>query len=605
MPTDTPDTARRGAARLWIALWRDLAPTDQRRLKIAGVAMLVGSILTAFVPVIVGGFVDAVLRDDKSVELSSALTPLLILGGALTGISLLEVVRHQLVHMVTTSFQSDARQSIYSALMRWDLIRYIDGARGAIYGRANRSVEGAERLIKLGAADLLPAVTVALFAIVLAVVRYGVTGLVMALVVPLGFALVAWQVRSQNGIRVEVARAKERIDGDVAAWLGLLDVIRTTGTEFFFNQRVREECLDLRSKELRHHIAMSRFDFAKTVNEAIWLIVTLAVALQLNPTITAGELTGIVLLYLAVTKPLRELHRVIDEGAESALQAHDLLEDLEVPHDASYTRSTEKLGAVATDEALNLHDVAFEHGAGATATGVLRGLSMTIRRGERVGVVGTTGCGKSTLLKILARLLHGASGSIHVNGRPLQSIARDELVEIVGYVSQQPLLFQGTVRENLLMGREDITDEDLARACSRANMHADILRMPCGYDTMIGEEGAKLSGGQRQRLCLARALIRTPPIMLLDEPTSALDGPSQTVVQEAIDGLDDVTMLIVAHRLQTLRSMDRIIVLDQGRIVEQGTFAELEAADGTFSQMLEGERRVTSGAEHSVAEAVS
>ena len=192
-----------------------------------------------------------------------------------------------------------------------------------------------------------------------------------------------------------------------------------------------------------------------------------------------------------------------------------------------------------------------------------------------------------------------------MNGRPLQSIARDELVEIVGYVSQQPLLFQGTVRENLLMGREDITDEDLARACSRANMHADILRMPCGYDTMIGEEGAKLSGGQRQRLCLARALIRTPPIMLLDEPTSALDGPSQTVVQEAIDGLDDVTMLIVAHRLQTLRSMDRIIVLDQGRIVEQGTFAELEAADGTFSQMLEGERRVTSGAEHSVAEAVS
>ena len=527
--------------------------------------MLLGSILTAFIPVIVGGFVDAVLKDNQSVKLSGAVTPLLILGGALTGISVLEVVRHQLVHMVTTSFQSDARQKIYSALMRWDLIRYIDGARGAIYGRANRSVEGAERLIKLGAAELLPAVTVAVFAIVLAIARYGPIGLVMALVVPVGFALVTWQVRSQNGIRVEVARSKERIDGEVAAWLGLLDVIRTTGTEFFFNKRVREECLVLRSKELRHHVAMSKFDFAKTVNESFWLIVTLVVALQLSPTITAGELTGLVLLYLAVTKPLRDLHRVIDEGAESALQAHDLLEDLHAPHDASYTTTaTNKVAAATGGDALDLRDIAFQHGEGASANRVLRGLSMTVARGERVGIVGTTGCGKSTLLKIIARLLHGASGQILINGRPLHSIARDERVEIVGYVSQQPLLFRGTIRENLLMGRADITDDDLARACSRANIHADIVRMPDAYDTMIGEEGAKLSGGQRQRLCLARALIRTPPIMLLDEPTSALDGPSQTAVQDAIDQLDDVTMLIVAHRLHTLRNMDRIIVLDEG-----------------------------------------
>jgi ATP-binding cassette subfamily B protein len=597
-PTTMPD--RFAAARLWTALWRGLAARDRRRLKVAAVAMLLGSILTALVPVIVGGFVDAVLKDDASIELSTAVTPLLILAGALTGISALEVIRHQLVHMVTTSFQSDARQRIYAAVMRWDLVRYVDGARGAIYGRANRSVDGAERLIKLGAADLLPAITVAVFAIAFALARYGLIGLVMAIVVPTGLALVLWQVRSQNGIRVEVARAKERIDGDVSAWLGLLDVIRTTGTEFFFNDRVREACLDLRARELQHHIAMSKFDAAKTVNEAIWLVVTLVAAIELRPDFTAGELTGLVLLYLAVTKPLRELHRVIDEGAESALQARDLIEDLQAPHDASYgTTSPVAAAAPAPDNAaLVLRNVAFQHGDGHEATPVLRGVSTTIARGERVGIVGTTGCGKSTLLKILARLLHNASGEILIEGRPLESVPRNELVGILGYVSQQPLLFRGTVRENLLMGRQDIRDDELARACSRAHIHPEILRMPRGYDTIIGEDGAKLSGGQRQRLCLARALVRTPPIMLLDEPTSALDGPSQTAVQEAIDKLDDVTMLIVAHRLQTLRNMDRIIVLDNGKIVEQGAYHDLEIADGVFSAMLVSERRGAGVADH-------
>jgi ATP-binding cassette subfamily B protein len=597
MHQDKGKRDRWAAFRLWITLWGGLNPTDRHRLKIAGAAMLLGSVLTALVPVIVGYFVDAVLKNHKTVELSSAITPLLILGGVLASISALDVVQHQFVHMVTTSFQSDARQKIYSALMRWDLMRYIDGARGAIYGRANRSVEGAEKLIKLGAAELVPAVAVALFAITLATVRYGVIGVVMALVVPTGFALVLWQVRSQNGIRVEVARAKERIDGDVSAWLGLLDVIRTLGAESFFQSRVREQCLDLRATELRHHIAMSKFDAAKTVNEAIWLLVTLVVTIEVRPHLTAGDLAGVVLLFLAVTKPLRELHRVIDEGAESALQARDLLEDLDAPHDASYAgSSTAVTSASGQAAALTLRGVVFTHAKDTDAeTPVLRGVSANIAPGERIGIVGTTGCGKSTLLKIIARLLHGAEGEIHVGGQKLENISREHLVGMIGYVSQQPLLFAGTIRDNLLMGRDDVTDEELARACSRANIHADILRMPAGYDTVIGEEGSKLSGGQRQRLCLARALVRTPPIMLLDEPTSALDGPSQTVVQEAIDGLDDVTMLIVAHRLHTLRNMDRIIVLEKGEIAEQGKYTELEQAGGLFAQMLAGERRDSTG----------
>lgn len=574
---------------MWLELWHGLSRPDRLRLRIAAAAMLIGSVLTALTPLLVGGFVDHVLNHGTTVQLSAAIAPLAMLGAALGLISALDVVQHQLVHRVTTSFQADARQRIYSALMRWPLIRYVEGARGAIYGRANRSVEGAEKLIKLGTAELLPAVAVALFAIALAIIRYGTIGLVIAVVIPTGFGLVAWQVVSQSSIRTDVRRAKEQIDGDVSAWLALLDVIRITATEGFFNAKIRARTLVLRDTELRHHIAMSLFDAAKAVNEAVCLLLTLVLTLQLRPHITPGQLTGVVLLYLAVTKPLRELHRVIDEGSESAGQAADLLEDLAHPHDPIYTAPSAALTPVGDpSNAFELDGVSFAYAPDAKP--VLRSVNLTIAAGQSVGLVGLSGSGKTTLLRLLARLQPGFCGRILLGGRPLETYVQDELKTILGYVGQRPQLFAGSIRENILMGLE-VDDQALATACRRANILADILRLPAGFESVLGEDGAKLSGGQQQRLCLARSLVRNPSIMLLDEPTSALDAPSQATVQQAIDELNGVTKIIVAHRVNTLRNMDMIVVLDAGRIVEQGTFDQLLANRGLFAAMVEGERQ--------------
>ena len=577
------------ALTMWLGLWRGLNRADRLRLWAAAGAMLIGSVLTALTPLLIGGFVDHALKHGATVELSAAIAPLAMLGAALGLISALDVVQHQLVHTVTTSFQADARQRIYSALMRWPLASYIEGARGAIYSRANRSVEGAEKLIKLGAAELLPAITVALFAITLALIRYGTVGVVIAVVIPIGFGLVTWQVISQSNIRTAVRRAKEQIDGDVSAWLGILDVIRITGTEGFFNAKIRTRTLTLRDTELRHHIAMSLFDAAKAVNEAVWLLLTLVLTLQLRPHITPGQLTGVVLLYLAVTKPLRELHRVIDEGSESAGQAADLLEDLDRPHDPIYTAPAGALAPVGdAPDAFELDDVSFAYSPDAEP--VLCSVDLSIRNGQSVGLVGPSGSGKTTLLRLLARLEPGFGGRILLKGRPLKTYVQDELKTVLGYVGQRPQLFAGSIRENILMGLQ-VDEQALAAACRRANILADILRLPDGFDSALGEDGAKFSGGQQQRLCLARALVRNPSIMLLDEPTSALDPPSQATVQHAIDELSGVTKIIVAHRVNTLHSMDMIVVLDAGRIVERGTFDHLVAHRGLFATMVEGERQ--------------
>lgn len=580
------------SAALWLMLWRDLSRGAKVRLGVAGCAMLIGSIATAATPSLVGNFVDAVYRNGKLVSLTDAWLPIILLAVAAFLIGATGLVRHQQIHAVTTSFTATARERIYNALLRWELSRYVDEAKGALYGRANRSIEGAERLIKLGASDLLPAVLVTVFAVVIAVVQYGLLSLTMVAVVPTGFALVLWQIHSQRGIRVEVVEAKERIDADVTSWLQGIDVIRTLGVEKFFASRIEGRVSTLMRRERRHHFAMANFDAIKLANETVWLVVTLAFALSFGTFASAGDIAGVVLLYLAITRPLADLHRVIDEGSEAALQTAQLKEALDAPHDPSYEVGDQIAGPPQPGprrvSALSLEGLHYRHPGAAYS--VLQNVTGEIYPGERIGVVGASGCGKSTLLKLIARLTHGYSGSIRVGERDIQLMDRAELVHAVGYVGQRATLFQGTIRENLTLGR-DISDDELVRACIRANIHQDILVMPDGYDTVVGEEGARLSGGQSQRLCLARALVAAPPLLMLDEPTSALDAPSQAVVQAAIDELEDVTMVIVAHRLSTLRTTDRILVLEAGQIVEAGSYDELAALGGRFAAMLESERR--------------
>jgi ATP-binding cassette subfamily B protein len=580
---------RANAARLWVGLWRGLDRMDRVRLVIAAVATVIASVATALTPSLVGLFVNGVYRDGELVGLADAWSPLGLLALAAIIIGATGIIRHQQIHTVTTAFTAKMRRRIYAALMRWDLGTYIDDAKGAIYGRANRGVEGAERLIKLGAGDVLPAVLVTVFGVAVAFIQFGWLGFAIIAVVPAGFALVIWQVASQNGIRVQVAGAKEKIDGAVSSWLGGIDVIRTLGVERWFDARISEDTGTLMSRERRHHVAMSLFDALKLVNETIWLLVTLVVAIVTGAATSPGDFASLVLLYFAVTRPLRELHRVIDEASEAALMTRMLMDDLAVPFDRSFEPETAAAASAPTGNAVELRDVRFQH-AGAPEP-VLRGITTSIRIGERVGIVGASGCGKSTLLKQLARLMHGYEGHITLAGRDLNGISRAELVRQVGYVGQRPTLFQGTIRDNLVLGREGIDDEDLRLACTRAYIQDDIDKLPLGLDTLIGEEGARLSGGQSQRLCLARALVSMPPLMLLDEPTSALDTAAQTVVQDAIDALEDLTLVVVAHRLSTMRSMDRILVLSEGRILEQGSYDELAASGGMFAQMLSSEQR--------------
>ncbi|KAJ2899894.1 putative leptomycin b resistance protein pmd1 protein [Zalerion maritima] len=220
---------------------------------------------------------------------------------------------------------------------------------------------------------------------------------------------------------------------------------------------------------------------------------------------------------------------------------------------------------------------------------VLRGLNLDVRPGQYVALVGASGCGKSTTISLLERFYDPLAGGIYVDGREISSLKVNEYRSLIALVSQEPTLYQGTIKDNIILGcpREDVTDEAIEFACQEANIHSFILSLPEGFDTVVGSKGALLSGGQKQRIAIARALIRDPKILLLDEATSALDSESEHVVQAALDkAAKGRTTIAVAHRLSTIQKADVIYVFDQGRIVEEGTHGELMKKGGRYAELV-------------------
>ncbi|MEL0212202.1 MAG: ATP-binding cassette domain-containing protein, partial [Novosphingobium sp.] len=212
--------------------------------------------------------------------------------------------------------------------------------------------------------------------------------------------------------------------------------------------------------------------------------------------------------------------------------------------------------------------------------------SLTVEPGETVAIVGPSGAGKSTLFLLAQRFYDPHGGTVRIDGVPLTSADPAEIRARTALVPQDATLFAASARDNLRYGNWEASDEQIWEAACAANAEQFLRDLPQGLDTFLGEDGARLSGGQRQRIAIARAVLRNSPILLLDEATSALDAESERLVQEALDRLmQDRTTLVIAHRLATIRAADRIVVMDAGRIVEQGTPASLSAADGLYARL--------------------
>jgi subfamily B ATP-binding cassette protein MsbA len=305
--------------------------------------------------------------------------------------------------------------------------------------------------------------------------------------------------------------------------------------------------------------------------------------------LTGAELLVFLVQVMRLLQPLKQLSQVPSAAQQSLASAERIFDVLDAPSETANDRGTRTAAVFA--QSLAFEGVGFQYDGG---TAALTDVTFCARKGEVVALVGASGAGKSTLVDLIPRFLDPTHGRILLDGVDLRDIRLDALRSLTGIVSQDTVLFNDTVRANVAFGRPDATPAQLAAAAQAANALAFIEALPQGWDTNLGERGTRLSGGQRQRLAIARALVSDPPILILDEATSALDVESERLVQEAIDRLlVGRTVFVIAHRLATIQHADRILVLDGGRLVEDGSHAELLARGGAYARLhaLQFDRR--------------
>lgn len=387
-------------------------------------------------------------------------------------------------------------------------------------------------------------------------------------------------------INAAASAAQNRLSGELSDSITNILAVKTAGREAYEQSLFEQANQDVKSadsKRMRRTVKTG----AVTSSLIVAMMGLTAVFIAGGNAwfgISAGTLVMMFTYTNTLTNRFNMLSQMFQQINRAFGEAHDLTVALDEPRLVA-----DRPGAPALSVprgAIAFEHVDFRYADAGTADAVFRDFSLNIPAGQRVGLVGRSGSGKTTLTTLLLRLADLTGGRIVIDGQDIAQVSQVSLRQHIAYVPQEPLLFHRTVRENIAYGRPDATEEEIRRAAAEANALEFIERLPQGFDTVTGERGVKLSGGQRQRIAIARAILVDAPILVLDEATSALDSESERLIQDALENLmRGRTSLVIAHRLSTVAALDRIVVLRDGRIVEDGTHAQLVGAGGEYARL--------------------
>src|SRR5580658_3129803 len=583
MGTASTGTASTGTAghgwlrRLAVYSWR-----HHRSVIVALSGTLAATLATAAIPLVQRQIIDNVIVTHR--QSVWPLAGVLLVAAAVNFVGI--YLRRYHGGRLSLDVQHDLRTELFDSLSRLDGARQDEIRTGQLVGRSISDLNMVQGIMSM--------VPVTLGNLVLFVVSLGVMVVLSPVltIVTVTVAPALWMIALASRRKLfpaswDAQQQSGEVVGLVDEAIGGVRVVKGFGQEEQEQEQLEATSAHLFASRLRMIRLTARYNPALTAIPSLGMVGVLALGgwLAIQGSITLGTFLAFSAYLALMTGPVRTLTMMITIGQEaraSVIRVFDIID--------SRPAITDKPDAIElpSDAAgLSFDDVRFGY---VPSEPVLRGLSLRVEPGETVAVVGASGSGKSTLTLLLPRFYDPQAGSVRIGGYDVADVTRDSLRAAIGLVMEDSFLFSDTIRANIAYGRPDATDEQVIAAAQAAQAHEFIVRLPQGYDTVVGEQGLTLSGGQRQRVALARALVTDPRLLLLDDATSAIDPRLEAEIHAALrEVMRGRTTLIIAHRRSTLNLADRIVVMDGGRIADSGTHEELTERCPLYRQLITGE----------------